>query len=160
MLVPWNTLLAGGLDPATTSWGLPLPRGVLSRLACDAEITRIILDPAGVPLDVGRTHRVATPAIRRALAARDHGCAFPSCDRPPAWTECHHVTGWENGGPTALSNMILLCGQHHRQVHHDKWTITFEPDGLPSFIPPPHIDPHRRPRRNPYNRPLPNFRQP
>ncbi|WP_133150854.1 HNH endonuclease signature motif containing protein, partial [Frankia canadensis] len=132
VLVPWSALVGSGLDPATTEWGLPLPRGVLSRLTCDAEITRIILDAEGVPIDVGRASRTATPAIRRALVARDRGCAFPSCDRPPSWCECHHAPEWENDGVTALSSMVLLCGQHHRQVHHDKWTIIFESDGLPS----------------------------
>ena len=38
-------------------------------LACDATITRIITDLTGLPLDVGRTHRTATRAQRRALRA-------------------------------------------------------------------------------------------
>ncbi|WP_256804813.1 DUF222 domain-containing protein, partial [Frankia sp. ACN10a] len=56
--IDWNTLLASGASPALTSWGLPLPHSTLARLSCDAEISRIILDPDGVPLDVGRSTRV------------------------------------------------------------------------------------------------------
>jgi hypothetical protein len=43
------------------------------------------------PLEVGRTSRVVTPAQRAALVVRDGGCAFPGCDRPPAWCEAHHL---------------------------------------------------------------------
>jgi len=153
--IPWNTLIHGGADPATTAWGLPLPRSTLARLTCDAAITRILLDPAGAPLDVGHSTRVTPPHIRRALIARDHGCAFPGCDIPPAWTESHHILHWLFGGPTALDNLVLLCGRHHRQVHHDAWTIVIEDDRRPSFIPPRHIDPHQQPRRNPYSQPVP-----
>ncbi|WP_235949523.1 HNH endonuclease signature motif containing protein, partial [Candidatus Frankia alpina] len=123
--IDWDTLLASGAIPATTSWGLPLPHSTLARLSCDAEITRIILTPAGVPLDVGRTNRTVPPQMRRALIARDRGCTFPGCDRPPSWCEAHHVIHWKNEGVTALCNLILLCGEHHRQVHHDGWTIIF-----------------------------------
>ncbi|MCM3922152.1 HNH endonuclease [Frankia sp. AiPs1] len=148
--IGWETLLAAGVIPATTSWGLPLPRSVLARLSCDAEITRIILDPAGVPLDVGRTARTVPPQMRRALVARDRGCSFPGCDKPPSWCECHHCTHWKDDGVTALHNLVLICGQHHRQVHHDGWTIIFTDDGHPAYIPPWRVDPHQRPRRNPY----------
>ncbi len=148
--IDWDTLLASGAIPASTSWGLPLPHSTLARLSCDAEITRIILTPAGVPLDVGRTNRTVPPQMRRALIARDRGCTFPGCDRPPSWCEAHHVIHWKNEGVTALCNLVLLCGEHHRQVHHDGWTIIFTDTGHPAYIPPWRIDPHQRPRQNPY----------
>jgi hypothetical protein len=150
VIIDWNTLLATGTVPATTSWGLPLPRSTLARLSCDAEISRIVLDPAGVPLDVGRATRIVPPQMRRALVIRDRGCTFPGCDRPPSWCECHHCTHWTHDGVTALHNLVLICGHHHRQVHHDGWTIVFTDDGHPAYIPPHRIDPHQRPRRNPY----------
>ncbi|WP_235487274.1 HNH endonuclease signature motif containing protein, partial [Frankia sp. AvcI1] len=125
----------------------------LARLTCDAETSRILLDPAGVPLDIGRSTRTVPAHLRRALTARDQGCTFPGCDRPPSWCEAHHVIHWKDGGTTALSNLTLLCGHHHRQIHHDGWQITFLDDGRPAYIPPHRIDPHRRPRRNPYSQP-------
>ncbi|WP_255649364.1 HNH endonuclease signature motif containing protein [Frankia sp. ArI3] len=148
-----NTLLASGTNPALTSWGLPLPHSTLTRLSCDAEISRIILDPASVPLDIGRSTRVVPPHLRRALAARDRGCTFPGCDRPPSWCEAHHVIHWTHSGITALHNLVLLCGHHHRQVHHDGWTILFTDTGHPAYIPPWRIDPAQRPRQNPYTHP-------
>ncbi len=151
--IPWATLVGAGagVEVAATSWGMPLPRGVLVRLTCDAAISRIILDPDGIPLDVGRTARTVPPHIRRAVAARDLGCTFPGCDKPPSWCEAHHVIHWLYGGATALHNLVLLCGEHHRRVHRDGWEIVFSADQRPSYLPPHRIDPLRRPRRNPYN---------
>ena len=63
----------------------------LRRMACDAEVIPVVLGGAGQVLDVGRAHRLFTPAIRKALVARDVGCAFPACDRPASWCDGHHV---------------------------------------------------------------------
>ncbi|MCL9793925.1 HNH endonuclease signature motif containing protein [Frankia sp. AgKG'84/4] len=149
--IPWATLVGTGAAAASTSWGMPLPRSVLARLTCDAAISRIILDPDGLPLDVGRTARTAPPHVRRAVAARDQGCTFPGCDNPPSWCEVHHVIHWLHDGVTAPHNLVLLCREHHRRVHRDGWEIVFGADQRPSYIPPHRIDPLRRPRRNPYN---------
>jgi hypothetical protein len=150
--IPCSTLRGRSGVPATTGWGQPLPREVLRRLACDSSVSRIILDPAGVPLDVGRTQRTVTADIRRALVARDNGCAFPSCDRPAGWTEAHHIRHWIDGGHTSLDNCVLLCGHHHRVIHHQGWTVRLGPDRRPEFLPPAWIDASRTPRRNAYSR--------
>ncbi|WP_160312719.1 HNH endonuclease signature motif containing protein [Jiangella alkaliphila] len=93
-----------------------------------------------------------TPAQWVALVARDKGCAFPGCSRPAAWTQAHHVKHWADGGATDLNNLVLLCGHHHRSVHHRGWTVRVGADGQPEFLPPPWIDPGRQPRRNTYHR--------
>ncbi len=69
-------------------------------LACDAAVIPIILDGAGQPLDVGRATRTIPDGLRRAVAARDLGCAFPGCGRPPSWCEVHHIREWRDGGET------------------------------------------------------------
>jgi hypothetical protein len=100
--------------------------------ACDAQVTRVIIDAASRPLDVGRTTRITPPWIRRALIVRDGGCAFPDCGRPPSWGDPHHVVHWTSGGPTALSNLVLLCRRHHRLIHHKRFSVDIA-DGLPRF---------------------------
>jgi hypothetical protein len=93
--------------------------------------------------------------LRQALAIRDRGCAFPGCDRGLRWTDAHHVVPWAAGGVTALNNTVLLCPRHHTELHKaDGWTVHIATDGFASFIPPPHLDPDRRPRRNRYHRRL------
>jgi Domain of unknown function (DUF222)/HNH endonuclease len=121
------------------------------RLACDAQLIPAVLGGDGQVLDLGRTRRLITGALRRALEVRDRGCAFPGCDRPPRWCHAHHIRAWADGGPTNLANSILLCGYHHRIIHRGHWTIRPGGDGLPEFIPPRYVDPQQRPRRNLYH---------
>jgi 5-methylcytosine-specific restriction protein A len=120
--------------------------GSLRMLCCDAAVIPVVLDGTGQPLDVGRATRTIPDGLRRAVAARDRGCAHPGCDRPVSWCECHHIVPWECGGETKLSNLAMLCRVHHRQIHSTEWICRIR-DGLPEFIPPAWIDPERRPRR-------------
>jgi hypothetical protein len=132
--------------------GSHLSPAAARRIACDAGIIPAVLGTASQPLDLGRQSRLATGPLRRALVLRDKGCAFPGCDRPPRWTVAHHVVHWSNGGLTELSNLVLLCGYHHRLIHHSDWQVKINPkDGLPDFIPPAYIDQDQRPRRNRYH---------
>jgi Domain of unknown function (DUF222)/HNH endonuclease len=106
------------------------------------------------PLEVGRTTRVVQPAQRIALVVRDGGCVFPDCDRPPTWSEAHHLVHWLDGGPTDLANLALLCRAHHRAVHEGGWRLHRDPDGRFAATPPPP-PPHRRhpDPRHPHRRP-------
>jgi hypothetical protein len=117
-------------------------------LACDAEIIPMVMGSKSEVLDVGRANRLFTAAIRKAIAQRDKGCAFPGCDRPPAWTEAHHVQHWLDDGASCYKNGCLLCGHHHRIIHQGHWRIRWAADGIPEFIPPVWVDPEQKPRRN------------
>ena len=128
--------------------GAPLTPTALRRLGCDAGVIPSILRGPSEVLELGRARRLFTGPIRRALILRDRGCAFPGCDRPPRWTDGHHIVSWLDGGSTDLNNGVLLCRRHHRAVHHDGWTVRLATDGIPEFIPPTYIDPLQRPRRN------------
>jgi hypothetical protein len=125
--------------------GVSSPEAV-RMLCCDAAVVPIVMNGAGQPLDVGRATRVIPDGLRRAVAARDRGCARPGCGRPPSWCEVHHLIPWEEGGETKISNLAMVCRVHHRQIHHSEWIVRIR-DGLPEFIPPVWIDPERRPRR-------------
>lgn len=119
----------------------------LRRIACDARVIPVVLGRESQPLDVGTAQRTAPPAIRRALIVRDRGCAFPTCSRPPGWTDAHHIRHWADGGPTEVGNMVLLCRMHHGVIHRSEWEVRVR-EGIPEFIPPAYIDPQRTPRRN------------
>ncbi|MDQ4117437.1 MAG: HNH endonuclease, partial [Actinomycetota bacterium] len=120
----------------------------LRMLACDAGVVPIVMNGAGQPLDVGRTRRTIPDGLRRAVTARDRGCAHPGCNRLPSWCEVHHVVPWESGGETSLDNCVMLCKVHHRLIHHPEWLVRIR-DGLPEFVPPRWIDPEQQPRRQP-----------
>jgi hypothetical protein len=111
----------------------PVHPEIARQLACDASIMRVVMSAASEPLDVGRRTPVVPASLRRALVVRDGHCRFPGCDRPPAWSDAHHVHHWADGGPTALSNLVLLCRRHHRLVHERGWFTVEMSNGRPVF---------------------------
>lgn len=110
-------------------------------LSCDSTVQRVILSPAGKPLDIGRKTRTIPEHIRTALIVRDGGCIYPLCDRPPGWTHAHHIVHWSQGGPTKLDNLALLCSRHHHKIHSDNIAITMSASGLPQVAIPYHRKP-------------------
>jgi hypothetical protein len=139
--------------------------GELRRLCCDAELIPAVLGGASEVLDVGRSARLVTPAIRTALTLRDGGCAFPGCDVRAELCEAHHVDPWWNGGATALHNLVLLCKHHHGLLEpakfglRDQWEVEITADGATQFLPPARYDRERRPIHNavrtaPHRKPL------
>ncbi|MFM1723080.1 DUF222 domain-containing protein [Rhodococcus sp. PAM 2766] len=136
--------LFGDRDVATMPWMGPLSIATARRLACDCHLTPIVMHD-GVPIDLGRTSRTVSKKQRRALIARDHGCAFPGCGAPPAHCEGHHIKHWADGGPTDLDNLVLLCRYHHRLLHHSHWQVKIDADRHPWFTPPSTVDPFKKP---------------
>jgi Domain of unknown function (DUF222) len=149
--VPFD-VLSGQLGAGMLDTGEMLTPEQVRRLACEAAIIPAVLGGDGQVLDLGKSRRLFTGAVRRALVLRDGGCSFPGCTRPPRWCDGHHIVSAFDGGPTSVDNGRLLCGHHHRVVHHEGWKIQLGPDRRPEFIPPSHVDPTRRPRRNIFHR--------
>ncbi|MGC4768525.1 DUF222 domain-containing protein [Micromonospora sp. DT44] len=143
--------LTGQLSGGLLDTGPTLTPQTVRRLACDAAILPTVLGGIGQVLDVGRQRRLISGPLRRALVLRDRGCAFPGCDRPPRWCDAHHIRHWADGGDTSLDNAVLLCGHHHRHVHHGDWSVRLGGDGHPVFAPPAWLDPAQVPRRNHYH---------
>ncbi|SDP09819.1 HNH endonuclease [Arthrobacter sp. ok909] len=145
---------AGTPGPGTGSLMFtgPVTASTIRKLACDADIIPVLLGTEGRILDIGRTSRIFPPHLRKALTARDQGCAFPQCTIPAPWCEAHHITYWSRGGSTSTDNGTLLCSHHHHLIHKEQWTIQMR-SGIPWFIPPPHVDPRQTPRRNKHFRP-------
>ncbi|MFP5315110.1 MAG: DUF222 domain-containing protein [Actinomycetes bacterium] len=121
----------------------------IRKLACDADIIPVILGGEGQILDLGRAKRLFPAYLRRALVARDKGCAFPDCTVPATWCEAHHIIPWAAGGTTSLRDGVLVCSRHHHVLHDEEWTVE-SIHGVPWFRPPKYLDPNRTPRRNSY----------
>ena len=102
--------------PAQLRSGQVLAQSAVERLTCDASLVGHTVDADGTPLDVGRKTRIVSAPLRRALHRRDKGCRFPGCTHSH-FVDAHHVHHWAHGGETKLSNLILLCSRHHRDVH-------------------------------------------
>ncbi|WP_410007886.1 DUF222 domain-containing protein [Paenarthrobacter sp. JL.01a] len=141
-----------GISTGTATFTGPLHPNTIRKIACDADIIPVLLGTDSQILDIGRATRLFPPHIRKAITARDQGCAFPDCTMPAPWCETHHITYWSHGGTTGTENGTLLCSHHHHLIHKEQWRITID-TGTPRFIPPPHIDPHQTPRRNHHHTP-------
>jgi hypothetical protein len=129
------------------SWIGEIPATTAQRLACDAKVWRIVMDPGrGLPLDVGRAYRIVPRWMRVALHARDRTCRWPGCDAPAPWCDAHHEIPWSHGGTTALKHLISLCRYHHVLAHEGEWRVTLDhatgqvwvrrPDGRPYEVGP------------------------
>ena len=112
--------------------GTPISVGVARMLACCGSKVSVTVGEHGEVLDVGRRTRVIPSAIGRALWLRDHGCRVPGCER--RWhLHAHHLHEWADGGPTKLSNLVLVCPAHHRMLHEGVLDVELR-DGQPRFI--------------------------
>ncbi len=140
-----------GSGAGTLMFTGPVTAETARKIACDGDIIPIVLGGNGRLLDIGRASRVFPPHIRKALTARDQGCAFPQCTIPAPWCEAHHIEYWSRGGTTGTEQGALLCSHHHHVIHKEEWTIQVRA-GIPWFIPPAHLDPRQVPRRNSYFR--------
>ncbi len=127
-----DELAAAGRAPLVVT----LPTGgwvrgaTLRRLACDADVARVVLGPDSEVLDAGRSRRLPSRAQRRAVLARDRGCAVHGCGAPPWLCEIHHLRHWADGGPTDVDNLAMVCRWHHRQAHRSGWHLGRDPDGV------------------------------
>ena len=125
-----------GAPAAELEFSLPISAKTVERMACDCNVTRILIGSDSAVIDVGRSKRVISPAQRRALNVRDSGCRFPGCDRPATWTSGHHLVHWIRGGGGDLPNLVLLCYRHHWMVHEGRWQLVKTDDGQVLAIPP------------------------
>lgn len=139
--------------------GDAVPGSFIDRQICISGITEVTVDPAGTPLDVGREQRCFTTKQRIALAIRDGGCGFLDCDRPPSYTEAHHIDEWvADDGKTDLADGILMCRRCHMLIHNNGWKIIR--DGTNYFaVPPPALDPDQTPIPLPSKSPLARARR-
>ena len=91
-------------------------------LTCDASC-EVWFERAGQPIGSGRTTRTVSRRLRRALEHRHRTCAVPGCGATRG-LHAHHIRHWEDGGPTELANLVLVCPYHHRAHHRGVITIT------------------------------------
>ena len=145
-----HSQLLDQLGTAGVAGAANLPAATARRMACDANIIPVVYGADSQALDYGRTTRSVSDGLSRAINARDGGCTFPDCDRPPAMTEAHHRKHWLYGGLTKDTDLDSLCVFHHHLVHEGSWTITLgdDPNRTPWFHPPDGRPGHKGQRRS------------
>jgi len=114
--------LTAGTGHGVFESGTAVGAETVARLACGGSESIVLADDGRV-LALGRAQRFFTRRQRRVLAVRDGGCLWPGCERPPSWTEAHHIRRWVDGGRTDVDDGVLLCRHHHLRVHDEGWRI-------------------------------------
>lgn len=142
----------GRFGPGQLHLGPVVADSVARYLGCDAQVL-VMAYRNGRLLGITPTDRTPSRKVRRYLEHRDQGCTHPLCSQR-RWLQAHHLQHWEDGGPTEVWNLIMLCWQHHKALHHGDFTIAGNPeDGTLRFldtqgrpIEPPGTGPPRLPR--------------
>ena len=84
---------------------------------------------------------------RTGAKARHRAPCRLTCRETAARSEVHHITDWANGGTTDTDKLALACDYHNNEAPRQDWYAIML-HGVPHWVPPPHIDPHRKPQRN------------
>jgi hypothetical protein len=131
VIINIEDLVAPAIGPAAgeMGFGATISAARARWLACDGNVSRVIMGPDGHVLDFGRSKRIVPPQLRKATEIRDRHCVFAGCAAPTHWCDVHHVAEWvRDEGETNLENSALLCERHHTQVHHG-FRVERQPDG-------------------------------
>ncbi|OOK68186.1 HNH endonuclease family protein [Mycobacterium kansasii] len=105
--------LQAAAGKAHTGGGSLLPMSDLIRLASHANHYLALFDH-GKALALYHSKRLACPAQRIMLFAKDRGCTKPGCDAPAYHSQVHHVRGWAATGRTDINDLTLACGIDNR----------------------------------------------
>ncbi len=133
--------LESGAGHAVTAGGTMLPMRDLIRLASHAHHYLTVFDDHGQALHLGRSKRIASPAQRIVMYARDRGCSAPGCTVPAYLCQAHHADqDWADGGNTDIDQLTLACGPDNRKATAGGWKTRIRADGRCEWIPPPHLD--------------------
>ncbi|SPM28654.1 HNH endonuclease signature motif containing protein [Mycobacterium terramassiliense] len=144
------TDLEAATGKALTAGGTLVPISDVIRWAGHAHHYLAIFDQAK-SLALYHTKRLASPAQRIMLYARDRGCTKPGCDAPAYHSQVHHIRGWAATRRTDIDDLALACGPDNRLAEQG-WTTRTNARGETEWIPPPHLD-RGQPRTNTFHHP-------
>ncbi len=147
LLIADYDVISGELRNGRLGDGTPIPVERVRDLACQSDILPAIFKGVSQPLDLGRARRIASPAQRVALVARDKACV--GCGATANWCQAHHIIPWAVQGNTDLDDMCLLCSRCHHRVHDDRWQVRKSASGKYHLKPPLKHDRRTSTRRNP-----------
>ncbi len=147
VMIDYGSLTGALQKPGLTPHGEYISAAAARRMACNAGIMPLVMGGKTQPLDLGQRRRFFSKGQKRAIAARDRGCANPGCSMPTHRCEVHHIKSFSEGGRTDVSNGALLCIRCHTSFHAGHFKITVIEE-IPHVVQPASRDPLQRPRRN------------
>jgi hypothetical protein len=134
---------------------------VAVKAALSGHVRRVVVDSAGVVINMGRKQRLFTGSAREAAKLMAFRCDFRGCDVPATFAEVDHLAEWQDHhGRTDIDNSAIDCKHHNRAKHRNKYraerrsdgqVIYHRPDGTPILPigqrPPPETDEQIQNRR-------------
>jgi Domain of unknown function (DUF222)/HNH endonuclease len=142
--------LEAAAGKALTGGGTLLPMSDVIRMASHAHHYLALFDH-GKALALYHAKRLASPAQRIMLYAKDRGCTKPGCDAPAYHSQVHHIRGWAATGRTDINDLTLACGIDNRLVEKG-WTTRTNARGDTEWLAPAHLD-YGQPRVNTFHHP-------
>ncbi|BBX74991.1 hypothetical protein MSHI_28970 [Mycobacterium shinjukuense] len=121
-----------------TGGGSLLPMSDVIRLARHARHHLAIFDH-GKALALYHSKRLASPAQRIVLYAKDRGCSAPGCTVGGYYCEVHHVTPYAQCRTTDANALTFACGAHHRMLQPGGWSTRTNTHGDTEWKPPRHL---------------------
>jgi hypothetical protein len=117
------TLLGLDDQPGELAGYGPIDADTARRLATGGTWRRLVTDPlTGTVLDVGRTTYRPPADLAEHIIWRDRDCVAPGCAHPAESCDIDHTVPYPKG-PTANTNLGLLCRRHHLVKHHTRWRL-------------------------------------
>ncbi len=130
--------LEAAAGKALTGGGTLVPMSEVIRMASHAHHYLAVFD-RGKALALYHSKRLASPAQRIVLYAKDRGCTKPGCPAPAYHSQAHHMNGWQATRRTDINDLTLACGIDNRLAENG-WTTRKNAHGDTEWIPPPHLD--------------------
>jgi hypothetical protein len=121
----------------STTGGVPLSKSALIEAALLGQVRRVIVDGAGVAVDVGRKRRFFTGALREAVMMQTGLCVYAGCSRASGRCAADHTIDHQHGGDTSTRNGGPMCNFHNPRKNNgfSVWRDpggywhTYRPDG-------------------------------
>src|ERR1700734_704824 len=112
--------LEAGAGRGLTGGGTLLPMSDVIRLGAHAHHYLAIFE-RGKALALYHTKRLASPAQRIVLYAKDRGCSFPGCTVPGYLCQAHHCNPYATNPVTDVNHPTFACGPNHKLAEQG-WT--------------------------------------
>jgi hypothetical protein len=94
--------------------GIPVPASDVVAASLWGQVRRVVVDTAGVVVDMGRKQRLFTGAARSAALLQASRCVVAGCAVSAHRCQVDHLHEWARGGRTDQHNAAVICGRHNR----------------------------------------------
>ena len=111
-----------------TGSGIAVPPAAAVAAGLVGHVRRVVIDSAGVVVDMGRKRRLFTGAARDAVLMMSMGCTWPGCSTTSGHCQADHTRDHQNGGHTSTPNGGPAC-PHHNRTKNRGYTVTRDTNG-------------------------------